>query len=277
MRIEIGQYEFTEVWDGVLYKNLSQYPAVTDWELRTLLEFMAYEAAQGRACTLACENEALLRQIEAKLREPEKYLHTPRPRLLTECTACPVRKGCETEWVCHTAPPENALSILRSGWLLSAVKARGLPARQLMAESRNAAGDPEDYFHYVMLSWGNCQAGDRLVMERRLGRFPTEAELENALVPGVRFYFRYDVLARHPDRVFDGVLPMKVRDGIELAPWVHRILIPECHRGLLEGSVPETLRDRVLYVPHRGEGLWAWSEKVYSLIAGPGQNSPCEG
>ncbi len=267
MRIVIGQFEFTEVWEGVLYKNLSRYPSVTDWELRTLLECMAYEAANGRACTMECENEALLGEIRTKLREPEKYLSVPRPPLLTECTACPVRRGCETEWVCHTASAENALSILRSGWLLSAVKARGLPARQLMEERRNAAGDPEDYFHYVMLAWGNCQAGDRLVMERRLGRFPTEAELEEALVPGVRFYFRYDVLVNHPGRVFDGVLPMKVRDGIELAPWVHRIVIPECHRALLEPAVPDMLRERVLYVPHRGEGLWAWSEKIYSLVA----------
>lgn len=271
MRIVIGRFEFTEVWDGVLYKNLSRYPVVTDWEIRTLLEFIAYEAAHGRDCPIECDNKALLMEIQQKLQTPEKYLSAPRPRLLTECTACPVRKGCETALVCHTAPPENALSILTSGWLLSAVRARELPAWQLRAEARNAAGDPEDYFDYVMLAWGNCQAGDRLVMERRLGRFPTEEELEKALVPGVRFCFRYDALAEHPGRVFDGVLPMKIRDGIELAPWVYRIVIPDCHRALLEPVVPEPLRERVLYVPHRGEGLWAWSEKVYSLVAAQGE------
>lgn len=26
MRIEIGQFEYTECWDGVLYKKLSGYP-----------------------------------------------------------------------------------------------------------------------------------------------------------------------------------------------------------------------------------------------------------
>jgi hypothetical protein len=47
-----------------------------------------------------------------------------------------------------------------------------VPVEELMAGSRNAAGDPADYFEYIMLAWGNCQAGDRLVMERKLNRFP---------------------------------------------------------------------------------------------------------
>ena len=92
--------------------------------------------------------------------------------MLTECTACPVRKGCVTEYVCHTTSLENAKKIFRNGKLLSALKARGISVEELMAEGRNAAKDPADYFEYVMLAWGNCQAGDRLVMERKLKRIP---------------------------------------------------------------------------------------------------------
>ena len=33
MLIRIGQFDFTECWDGVLYKNLSNYPEITDWEI----------------------------------------------------------------------------------------------------------------------------------------------------------------------------------------------------------------------------------------------------
>lgn len=165
MQIKIGQFEFTEVWDGVLYKNLSQYPKITDWEIRTLMEFAAYEAANGRACTMECDNPALLEEVREKMADPA-FAKTPRPKLLTECTACPWRKGCVTDFVCHTASPENAAKIFDCGSLLSAVKARNLPAATLMAETRNAAHDPADYFDYVMLAWGNCQAGDRLVMER---------------------------------------------------------------------------------------------------------------
>ena len=35
MLIKIGDFEFTEVWDGILYKKLSQYPAVSDWKSGT--------------------------------------------------------------------------------------------------------------------------------------------------------------------------------------------------------------------------------------------------
>lgn len=44
--------------------------------------------------------------------------------------------------------------------------------------SIKAANDPEDYFDYVMFAWGNCQASDRLVMKRKLGRFPDENGLK---------------------------------------------------------------------------------------------------
>lgn len=92
-----------------------------------------------------------------------------------------------TDLVCHTAPTENAERIFACGELRSAVLARGLPAETLMKEPRNAAGDPADFFHYVMFSWGNCQAGDRLVMERILGRAPAADELGAGFTPGVRF------------------------------------------------------------------------------------------
>lgn len=60
-----------------------------------------------------------------------------------------------TDLVCHTAPLENTISILKCGSLLSAVNARKLPDTVLQKEDRNAANDPTDFFHYVMFSWGN--------------------------------------------------------------------------------------------------------------------------
>jgi hypothetical protein len=38
MLIKIGDFEFTEVWDGVFYKKLSQYPAISNWEKRNIIE-----------------------------------------------------------------------------------------------------------------------------------------------------------------------------------------------------------------------------------------------
>lgn len=226
MLIKIGGFEFTEVWDGVLYKNLSIYPQVSDWEKRNIIEFVEYEQSHGRECGIECENTDTLAEIHHALQNREAYRNTPRPALLTECTACPYRKGCVTEFVCHTTSAENAVKILHCGSLLSAIKARGTTVEELMAESRNAAKDPADYFEYIMLAWGNCQAGDRLVMERKLGRFPDETELSVDFNPGVRFYFRYDELAKHPGRVFGGVLPMKIMDEIILKDWLYTIVIP---------------------------------------------------
>lgn len=262
MLIRIGGFEFTEVWDGVLYKNLSGYPAVSDWEKRNIIEFVEYEASHGRACTIECENAETLARIHEALENREACRNARRPALLTECTACPQRKGCATEFVCHTTSPENAAKILRCGSLLSAIKARNVPVEELMAESRNAAKDPADYFEYIMLAWGNCQAGDRLVMERKLGRFPNETDLSVDFTPGVRFYFRYEKLAKHPNRVFDGVLPMKIKDEIVLKDYLYAMVIP---MGV-ELDVPDCLKDRTIYVENDCRDIWDWSEKVYRLV-----------
>ncbi len=266
MLIRIGDFEFTEVWDGVLYKKLSAYPQVSAWEIRTLIEFVEYEKKHGRECTFECEDEELLRRIREQMADREAYIHTPRPELLTECTACPQRKGCVTTHVCHTTSAENAIKIFDCGKLLSAVNARRLPSEQLMRESRNAAKDPADYFEYIMFAWGNCQAGDRLVMERALGHFPNEEELSERFEPGVRFYFRYEELAKHPKAIFDGVLPMKVKDELCLSEWVYRIVIPMKLKGELESHVPDELKDKVLYIENDCKDIWEWSEKVYRSI-----------
>ena len=262
MLIKIGNFEFTEVWDGILYKKLSQYPAISDWEKRSIIEFVEYEASHGRQCQIECENADVLAEVNQALQNRETYRHTPRPALITECTACPVRKGCVTEYVCHTTSAENAVKILQCGSLLSAINARNLTVEELMAESRNAANDPADYFEYIMLAWGNCQAGDRLVMERKLGRFPDESDLSVHFTPGVRFFFRYEDLAKHPGRVFDGVLPMKIKDEIVLKDWLYAMVIPVG----VKLDVPDILKDRTIYVENDCRDIWEWSEKVYQTI-----------
>lgn len=113
MLIKIGNHEFTEVWDGVFYKKLSHYPQITDWEIRTIIEFVQYEKLHGRECTIECEDDDVLNAVSQGLLHKEKYLRTPRPKLITECTACPYRKGCVTDYVCHTTSPQNAVEIFQ--------------------------------------------------------------------------------------------------------------------------------------------------------------------
>lgn len=266
MKIMIGNYDFTEVWDGVLYKKLSGYPNITDWELRNIIDFIDYENIYGRDCKIECEDKNLLGVINDALNHKEKYRSVCPPRLITECTACPVRKGCVTEFVCHTAPIENAVKIFETGSLLSAVKARKMSAVQLKSESRNAANDPEDYFDYIMFAWGNCQAGDRLVMERKLKRFPNEKDLSVDFTPGVRFYFRYSELTKHPDAVSDGVLPVKVRNEVKLGDWVYAIIIPEAERKHFEGVISDKLKTKVHYIENDCKDIWEWSEKIYCFV-----------
>ena len=49
----------------------------------------------------------------------------------------------QTDYVCHTAPVENAVNIFKGGSLQASTKWRGVGALTLKAEDRNAANDPE--------------------------------------------------------------------------------------------------------------------------------------
>lgn len=264
VKIVFRDNDCTECWNGVFYKKLSRYPDITEWEIQTVIDFIAYEKEWGRECTFEGDNAIIDRIVKAQ-NDPLRK-RPPVPGIIHECTACPSYKGCMTEYVCHTASVENAAKILRCGELLSAVNARGTDAETLMKEKRNAACDPADYFHYVMFTWGNCQAGDRLVMERKLGRFPDEKDLSTGFTPGVRFYFRYDKLISHPDAVFDGVLPLKIKDRVVLKDWVYAIIIPEEERERLHRLIPSELEYRTYYVNNDCGDIWQWSEKVYETV-----------
>lgn len=263
--LNVGQHPFTEYWDGVLYKALADYPAVQDHELRAMLDFIAYEKAHGRTVEVVADTPALLEQLRQRLRHPGQAVHAPLPPVLRECTACTARGGCMTDLVCHTAPPEAAAQILRDGALLCAERARHCPAEQLAQEPRNAAHDPPDTFRYVLFSWGNCQAGDRLVMERRLGRPPTEAELAPGFIPGVRFYARRESLERHPGVTHDGFLPLRIEGAVSLAEWISLIVIPAMHALALCGLTPPALQSRVHILSGDGMDVWQWAEHVYAF------------
>lgn len=264
--VKISDFEYTEVWDGVLYKKISNYPQISDWEIRNIIEFIEYEKKHGRECRIECNDKDLLELIKMRISNRDKYINTPRPKLITECTACPYRKGCVTEFVCHTTSIDNAVKIIESGKLLSALNVRKISVEQLIKENRNAANDPADYFEYIMLAWGNCQAGDRLVMERKLERFPDEIDLSTNFTPGIRFYFRYDDLVKHPSAVFDGVLPMKIKDEINLYDWIYAIVVPSELESKIEKSIPYRLKDRMIYIKNDCKDIWEWSEKVYCII-----------
>lgn len=254
MLIKIGRFDITECWDGVFYKKLSDYPHITEWEIQTILDFIRYEEQNGRSCSIEAE-DIILQAIEKHRMSDNKCRIAP-PAVIRECTACPRYKGCMTDLVCHTSPVENAVKILDCGSLLSPVLARKMSASELRAENRNAANDPEDYFDHIMFAWGNCQAGDRLVMERKLGRFPDEKDLSEDFTPGVRFFFRYNTLIRHPNATFEGVLPLKIRNEVVLKDWIQAIIAPAVYRHILEPHIPEVLRSKVHFLQNDCKDIW---------------------
>lgn len=262
MILNLNQHDFSIIWEGVYYKALADYPHLSDWEIKSILDFIQYEEDHNRQVTIKSDETELLKRLGKALQNPDAYKHVTKPNHITECTAC-LDKGCLTEYVCHTASLEHALKIFESGSLLSAVKARKLSADILAQEPRNAAKDPADYFDYVMFAWGNCQAGDRLVMERDLKRLPTEEDLSTGFSPGIRFYFKYEDLKNHPQAVMDGYHALKVKDEVQLAPFLHIIIAPKNHEHLINKVIPPALLKKVLYIEHDVKDIWEWSKKVY--------------
>ena len=262
MIIRIGEFEISECWNGVFYKKLSNYPKITAWEIQTVLDFARYEESNGRLCKIEAEKD-IINAIDLYRLKYKKGLRVCPPTKIVECTACPKYQGCMTDYVCHTSSFENTVRILECGRLLSPVRARKKTAADLQKEARNAANDPADYFEYIMFAWGNCQAGDRLVMERKLGRFPDDEDLSTGFTPGVRFFFRYDELIHHPNVIYEGVLPMKIRDEVILEDWVSAIIVPEIYLQKVTPHIPEGLKERVHFLPNDCKDIWEWSEKVY--------------
>jgi len=270
MIVKIAKHDFTIQWDGIYYFALSNYPRISPWELKKLLVFMDYEKHHGRETKIVCDDEAILGAVNHAINHPETVMDAALPEKITECTYCR-HKGCLTRFVCHTATIENARKILESGKLLSAVKAFGKATDELVLDARNAAGDPADYFDYIMFAWGNCQAGDRLVMERNSGgslSYDAFLEaLEKDFSPGVRFYFRYSDIIRHPGYVFDGYHPAMVKNELILADYLYACIIPEQNRDDFAGIILPNIANKLHYLPQNGRGLLDWTEKVYDFIS----------
>lgn len=56
MKINIGRYEFTECWDGVLYKVLSDYPKVSDNEMKDVYRIIVPSEYKEQLLTIIPEN-----------------------------------------------------------------------------------------------------------------------------------------------------------------------------------------------------------------------------
>ena len=65
---------------------------------------------------------------------------------------------------------------------------------------------------------------------------------------------------------YDGFLPVKVKDEVKLANYVHMIVIPSEYKDQIMKVMPEQLSDRAFCLSHDKLDVWQWSEKVYSFV-----------
>lgn len=267
MKVNILNHGGPIVWEGVYYFALSDYPNISDWELRNIVLFSEYEKKHKRKTEIICEDNDILHAVNHALANPLSFLTVPKPNLITvpACVNCK-KGGCLTDYLCHTTEIKNVEAIFKCGKLLSAVRARNKTGIELSEEPRNAAKDTPDYFDYIMFTWGNCFAGDSLVMERMLNRYPDEHDLSVGFKPGVRFYFRYEDIANHKDYAGDGHHPAKIKNELSLFDYLHCCIIPKFHKTALENIVPPNLADRVFYIENDCKDIWEWSDKVYGFI-----------
>jgi len=285
--ITIDDYDFSISWKAAPntalrhYRcALGNYPKPSEWELQHLNEFLLYELHHGRKTVLWCESTKTYISVKNSIGHFFRYentilsefvksrLNSQReraqkiPQELTHCSGC-VEKRCITDLLCHITSVSDAEMILKTGSILSACGARGKSGQELALEKRNAAGDPPDYFKYVMFTFGNCTAGDRLVMERSLRTFPSERDLTEEFKPGVRFFFRYRDLVVHPGFRSDGYHYCKIKDRLELEPYLVIAIAPESSRTRLMTVDYPISSECISFVDISDKDLWSWSHNAY--------------
>lgn len=262
---------------------LGKFPVPSEWELQHFTEYLLYELSHDRKILLWFKDEQTESKIIAyikkflledknKLKEVIKTRFSKQqerakniPPKLTHCTAC-IEKGCMTDYVCHTTSIKNAIKIINEGKISSSCKIKNSNGVELSLHQNNVPGDPADYFEYVMFSFGNCQAGDRLVAERRLGHLPDDKDLDRFFIPGVRFYFRYKDLINHPRFVSDGYHYIKIRDSIAILPNIIAIVIPKRYKNNFINNTIAEMHKYFIFLEHDKHDIWSWSHEVYETI-----------
>ena len=117
-----------------------------------------------------------------------------------------------------------------------------------------------------MFTWGNCFAGDSLVMQRMLNRSLNKHDLSVGFKPGVRFYFSYEDIVNHKDYINDGHHPAKIKNELSLSDYLQCCIIPKENKEVFENIVPSKIVDRVFYIKNDCKDIWEWSEKVYDFV-----------
>jgi len=108
MIINIANHGGSIVWEGIYYFALSDYPNISDWELRNIILFFEYEKQHSRKTEIICEDKDIFATVNHALTNPSLYLTTPKPDLITVpvCTSCK-QGGCKNNVIDIMAVIEN--------------------------------------------------------------------------------------------------------------------------------------------------------------------------
>ncbi|MCB2838159.1 phosphate ABC transporter ATPase [Streptococcus dysgalactiae subsp. dysgalactiae] len=265
MKLVIWQNTYSLQWDGTYHFALESYPMIQDWELEKIAVFCHYERMNHRKPQIICKDQVIVTKINQYLKhDNRKPPFTPSHKKVAS-TYDVSGKAVYGDWLSHTCTVETAIAVFKSGKLLSAVKAFNRPAEELVKDSRNVAGDPEDYFNYVMLGWSNTTSGYRLAMERLIGHLPNDRELNELFIPDVSFHFSYEEVLAQEHYLFDGYHPAKVKNHLSLDA-LKACIIPLDQASLFEAIIPEVLKARCFYLPYHQEGLIEWTDTVYRFL-----------
>jgi hypothetical protein len=291
--VTVRPWEFTMAWriPDCRLRNFmfraTEASNLSDHDLFMFNEFCVYELAHNRQVPIWFEDERVKELVvsyisrffapgqtdldnfvaNAMTTQQDRYKQLP-PTYLQHsgCLEYCHESCCSSDLVCHATSVRSAAKIIQGGRILSAVKATGLAGKQLAEYPANAAGDPPDYFDYIMFAAGNCTAVDKLVMERAVGYPPSWEEFENAFQPGIRFYFVSDDLRSHPNLTLDGI-HVKIHEELLLDPWLALVAIPTGLDGsdeLIELAHLRLPPDKIALFPFNGRHYKDWASMVYS-------------
>ena len=74
MKVIVANHGCTIQWDGVYYFALPNYPNISDWELKNLVLFAAYEKAHAREAVIECGDTSIKQLIDQALLHPESLM-----------------------------------------------------------------------------------------------------------------------------------------------------------------------------------------------------------
>jgi hypothetical protein len=251
LKLKIGQKQGKGIERRVYYFDLINYPHITTKELEAMLAFIKYEKSYGRETIIECEDDNISTIVNNTATSDEFIKNN----YISE----------KVDFVYHATCVKSTCSILLDGKLLSATKVSGKTGEELAHEKRNSLwNDPADYFEYIMFCNGDDMTGDYVVLSENP---PSEDDLQKGnFNAGVRFYFLYNDLIKHPGYVFDGYHPIKVKDEIDLLDYLHSCIIPAQYKNVLYDYIAPELEAKVYYLPQDNLSISDWNNKVYTFV-----------